>query len=1460
MGRTLLRAATAIAVLSGAAVYPASASGGNAVVADSSTDRRHVQGIAPLAAGQTDVRSPELFESSDAYVGVVPARVLETRRAPGLGTIDGVAAGIGVLAAGSVTELQVAGRAGVPVDASAVVLNVTVTGPVAPGFVTVFPCGAERPNAANLNYVGGQTVPNAVISRVGTEGKVCFFTMSATDLVVDVNGYHPTTLPGNPLPGGTIPIPESTVVVSGSSVVTPSTTHPDGSKSVTLANKPSNAVLGGFMAVQPTPNEPFGSLGKIVGVTENPDGTTSVTTAPARLDEAFPEGKLAYVGPLTPVFQNGAGFMQASGDPSRVPLTALPGFKCGLDADNAIDIGLDISLGASVDYVLEWGGGGVYARIVLDLSLSVEASATGGLQGSCKHETPRMIGWTVMVGPVPVAFSANHVAEVVGRMDFVSVKKSGTIGIRVGFEHKNGKTDFIVDPYRESAPLEVDKTLRPDAAELTVFFGPKISALVFGVVGLSITAGPEIKVGFSQVGGEYRCKVTAGMRVALDAEIGKWFFNINFQLAARTFGALTLGDRACGTVPPPAIRTQSLPSGLLNLPYFVALSADDGARPLTWSIPGAPPGLKVVGDSIQGSPTAVGEFSVALTATDSAGRASTQTIVLTVTTPSPELRNLFGKIARVGSDSWYVDRRGGSHRIPSGGVFECIEQQGKEVVDTTATIVGQLLLFEPAECVRANPGDIARISSGDAWLIDDGFTRRSIRDGGTYMCLVANGHREVNVPRYWLFDLLAGEGLSWSCWDAMAARGKTVRASDGSSWYVDLRGGRHHVPDGRVYSCLIAQGKADYGNKVPREWIEPLPHYEDAECVHVSPGNVIAHADGDSYLINSNGTRSWIVDGGTFMCLQVNGRRVVRNVPRYFIDDLTQAADFKWSCWNALGARGKVVRAGGGSSWYIDLRGGRHHIPDGGVYDCLVAQGRADYGNLVPLDWIRDLPRYEDAECVRAAPGNIITHADGDSYVINANWSRSWIADGPSFLCLQVNGHEIVRDVPRYYIDDLVKGTDLKWSCWNAVAARGRVVRSSNGSSWYVDLRGGRHHIPNGGVYECLVAQGKVDYGNIVPNQWITPLPEHEGAECVRANPGNLITHANGDSYVINGNWTRSWIANGGTFRCLEATGAAVVRNVPRYYIDDLSSGADLSRSCIIRGPGGDSHFVNSAGRREWIPDSPTWDCETGRGVPVLDVSNSFIAATPETGWHYCLNQALLRGKVLRHSDGDSHYIHPDNTRTWIPDAATYNCRVRQGKAVVHTRWREYVESFSDRGWDYCYDNAVLRNKIIVHPDGDRHFVDSNGVRHWIPPGPVYDCLVARGHSVETVRWREYINATPEREWAVCGSTLTSGQRLDRGQWLRSSDGRYTFHMQGDGNLVLYNPSGRAIWATNVAGDYLILHGDGNLIVHNWAGAHIWSANRANSRANRLVVQNDGNVVLYTPSGQAVWATNTVGR
>lgn len=137
------------------------------------------------------LQAPPTTTASSLSPLVVPARLWDSRR-PGGTTVDGQHAATGRLLAGSVYELTVGGRAGIPVTAGSVVLNVTAVSPDGGGFATVFPCGQAVPNASNLNYVAGDVVPNAVITKLGAGGKVCVYTYATTDLLVDATGYFPS--------------------------------------------------------------------------------------------------------------------------------------------------------------------------------------------------------------------------------------------------------------------------------------------------------------------------------------------------------------------------------------------------------------------------------------------------------------------------------------------------------------------------------------------------------------------------------------------------------------------------------------------------------------------------------------------------------------------------------------------------------------------------------------------------------------------------------------------------------------------------------------------------------------------------------------------------------------------------------------------------------------------------------------------------------------------------------------------------------------------------------------------------------------------------------------------------------------------------------------------------------------------------------------------------------------------
>ena len=88
-----------------------------------------------------------------------------------------------------------AGMVGIPASgAEAVVLNVTATDALAPGFVTVWPAGGAVPQVSNINLDhAGQTRPNQVIVRLGDAGAFSLYTSGGSHFVVDVVGYFTAT-------------------------------------------------------------------------------------------------------------------------------------------------------------------------------------------------------------------------------------------------------------------------------------------------------------------------------------------------------------------------------------------------------------------------------------------------------------------------------------------------------------------------------------------------------------------------------------------------------------------------------------------------------------------------------------------------------------------------------------------------------------------------------------------------------------------------------------------------------------------------------------------------------------------------------------------------------------------------------------------------------------------------------------------------------------------------------------------------------------------------------------------------------------------------------------------------------------------------------------------------------------------------------------------------------------------
>jgi hypothetical protein len=130
-----------------------------------------------------DLAGYYLFGGGDGYVPLAPTRLFDTRDTGSQ------------IPSGGVYEMDLSPY--VAAGTSAVVMNVTVTGPVAAGFITVYPCGTTPPLASNLNYLRDETRPNLVTVSIPANRHVCFFAQTQTHLLADLSGaYSPASIVG----------------------------------------------------------------------------------------------------------------------------------------------------------------------------------------------------------------------------------------------------------------------------------------------------------------------------------------------------------------------------------------------------------------------------------------------------------------------------------------------------------------------------------------------------------------------------------------------------------------------------------------------------------------------------------------------------------------------------------------------------------------------------------------------------------------------------------------------------------------------------------------------------------------------------------------------------------------------------------------------------------------------------------------------------------------------------------------------------------------------------------------------------------------------------------------------------------------------------------------------------------------------------------------------------------------
>lgn len=104
--------------------------------------------VAALVAAAVVALAPSvaLADGPFSFYAVTPCRVYDTR-------LDG---GGVPLSSGVTRNFTVKGVCGVPADAKASALNVTITSPTAEGFLSLWPAGGAPPLVSTINFLAGE--------------------------------------------------------------------------------------------------------------------------------------------------------------------------------------------------------------------------------------------------------------------------------------------------------------------------------------------------------------------------------------------------------------------------------------------------------------------------------------------------------------------------------------------------------------------------------------------------------------------------------------------------------------------------------------------------------------------------------------------------------------------------------------------------------------------------------------------------------------------------------------------------------------------------------------------------------------------------------------------------------------------------------------------------------------------------------------------------------------------------------------------------------------------------------------------------------------------------------------------------------------------------------------------------------------------------------------------------------
>ncbi|MEM6998191.1 MAG: SGNH/GDSL hydrolase family protein, partial [Patescibacteria group bacterium] len=591
-------------------------------------------------------------------------------------------------------------------------------------------------------------------------------------------------------------------------------------------------------------------------------------------------------------------------------------------------------------------------------------------------------------------------------------------------------------------------------------------------------------------------------------------------------------------------------------------------------------------------------------------------------------------IAEIDGHKWLIQKHNGNHHyqrteIQTQAEHRCLISRGLKEVQVSST---QKDFYRDTrndgvlDCYDSGyyEGRIVSVAGEDHFISSgpSGPTRHYIPNAETYNCLVGRGHPDIGASEKHFIEKYTDRQDDAECFDDSYYGGKIVDFGTNAKYFIAISNGErkyHHIPDGYTYECLVAKGHQDIGEHTESYISKYVGKAHDATCIDKDywHGN-IANIDGESYYLRSDGTYQWLRWQGEYSCYVARGSKI-RSASRSFIDShfsYTGRADP--FCIDSGYYKNKVVRiAGSSASYFVSSAGTLQHIGSTSAYYCLLERSGVSVRSNVELGYLKDGFRYVSGNTACHSKAKIkhdVVYADGRYWFTHDNGKRYLIKDAKHEYCMRgrygYEGRVDTADLRKYTY------SSHRITCKTINDYRGKMIRYPNGGIYYVDSSGRERSVSSWEHYKCFARRYKTGSYKNVPHSYHGHLP------------------------------------NGPSMGQCKETGI---------------------RGKIIRRSDGRSYWITSTGKRYWIPDGHTFNCFGGWGNIVNDVTHETHVHYRYYGHARCYRGQLLNGKVIRHSDGDAHYVFRSGKgRYWMGNGSAYWRYIGYSGAKhinVYSRW-----------------------------------------------------------------------------------------------------------------------------------------------------------------------------------------------